>query len=427
MLQQVLLTTHMPTEEFHISKQVLDRFSVVGINYSKADTATRGLFSLNTEAFTLMANTAKKKGIKSLFVVSTCNRTEIYGIAESVIQLADLLVEHTRGDKQSLFEFGYFKNGDFALDHLFNVAAGLDSQILGDYEILGQIKRAVDVARKHNLIGPVMDRILNFVYQASKKIKTETGLSDGTVSVSFAAIELLRDIPEMRQAKVLVIGAGKFGANVCKNVHTYLPEARVTIINRTDENAKTLAAAANVFFDVYANKQKAIDESNVVVVCTNATEPTIIADHFNGLHKKLVLDLSVPANVHPAVKSIEGIEVVNVDEISTKILDKTLAKRKAEVPKAQAIIEFYKKDLKLWLHDYHYSLHLKTWKNKLREIDKLRANVCEFYKDKELIDETERVIKAQKAVKQLAVNLKIKNDKGCQFINLINDYLQTSY
>ena len=142
----------MAIEEFHISKQVLDRFCIAGINYHKADAATRGLFSLTNDAFAALGESAKLAGLKSVFVVSTCNRTEIYGFAESVMQLVELLVSHTNGDKAAFYECGYFKNGDEALQHLFDVAAGLDSQILGDYEILGQLKRAVDTARKQQLI-----------------------------------------------------------------------------------------------------------------------------------------------------------------------------------------------------------------------------------------------------------------------------------
>lgn len=414
----------MPAEEFHISKHILDRFCVAGINYHKADATTRGMFSIAPETFAGVAEGARLAGLKSVFVVSTCNRTEIYGIADSPLQLVDLLIPHTNGDKNRFFEFGYFKNGEYALDHLFDVAAGLDSQILGDYEILGQLKRAADLSRKYRLIGPVMDRILNYVYQASKKIKTETGLSNGTVSVSFAAIEVLQEIESINSKKILVIGAGKFGSNFCKNLKAYLPFTSAAIMNRTDETAKELALANNLKFIPYAEKATAIHDADIVIVCTNAPEPTVLPDHFMQGGKKLVLDLSVPLNVHPAVKQIEGVNIIDVDEISTTILDKTLAKRLEEVPQARAVIDSYKSEFKNWLREYHYILHLKAWKHKLYEIDALHTRVCEFYKDKELVTETERVARAQKAVKQLAVNLKLRHDKGCQFISTINDYLQ---
>lgn len=413
----------MPIEEYHISKQVLDRFCVAGINYHKADAATRGMFAITPECFLHIAQSAKTAGIKSLFIVSTCNRTEIYGISESAMQLVDILVSQTKGNKQALLEFGYFKNGEYALDHLFNVASGLDSQILGDYEILGQIKRAVDLAKSCQLIGPVMDRILNFVYQASKKIKTETDLSNGTVSVSFAAIELLRELSGIERKKILVIGAGKFGALICSNLKTYLPKTHITLTNRTNDKAERLADKNSISFIPYKNKTEAISHSDIIVVCTGAPFHTITVENFSSNGDKLILDLSVPENVHPGVKQLPDVKVVGVDEISNNILDKTLTKRKEQVPDAEAIIAHYKNEFRTWLRDYHYALHLKTWKNKLFEIDMQQTNVCEFHKNKDLIDETEKVIRAQKAVKRLAVNLKIKNDKGCQFINLINDYL----
>ncbi|GAB3006677.1 glutamyl-tRNA reductase [Niabella terrae] len=412
----------MSAEDFHISKQVLDRFCVAGINYLKADAATRGLFSINNEQFDALALDARAAGLKSVFVVSTCNRTEIYGFAESVMQLVNLLLDHCKADKPTFFEYAYLKNGDPALQHLFQVASGLDSQILGDYEILGQLKKSVEYAKSRDVIGPVMDRTLNFVLQASKRIKTETALSNGTVSVSFAAIELLQSIPANNMDKVLVIGTGKFGWNVCKNLHTYFPDARITLMNRTDETAKALAAEGAFHFRAYSDKPAAIAEADVVIVCTNANEPTVLAEHFTDHKDQLILDLSVPVNVDPLVKKIPGKLVIDVDEISTRILDKTLARRRNEIPKAQAIIAHYTEAFWQWLKDYRFALHLKTWKSKLQEIDRLHLPACEFARDAQLKEQT---LKAQKAVKQLAVNLKTRNDKGCQFINLINDYLQT--
>jgi glutamyl-tRNA reductase len=412
----------MPAEKFYTTN-FLQKFCVAGINYHKADAATRGMFSIEPERFSVIAETAKTLDLQNLFVVSTCNRTEIYGIADSVMQLVDLLVQHTNGTKQNFLDFGYFKSGDKALQHLFNMAAGLDSQILGDYEILGQLKRAVDLSRKYQLIGTVMDRIINFVYQASKKIKTETLLSNGTVSVSFAAIELLQQIKEITNQKILVIGTGKFGTNICKNLKSYLPQTAVTVMNRTDETAQQLAQANHLSFASYKNKSAAISEADVIIVCTNAPEPTVLPQHFKTGGKKLILDLSIPINVHPDVKNIGGITVTNVDEISKTILDKTLAKRSKEIPKAEAIIDFYKSEFINWLKEYHYSLHLKTWKSKLQKIDVLQSKKIESYNGVQ-IDENEKTIRAQKAIKQLAVNLKMKQDKGCQFINTLNDYLQ---
>lgn len=402
---------------------ILDRFCVAGINYHKADIAVRGSFSVSKEDFVSIAASARAQLIRSVFVVSTCNRTEIYGFVENVMQLAVLLAEHTRGNIQDFLQYAYLKSGKEAVQHLHNVASGLDSQILGDYEILGQLKQAVDAAAANQVLGPIMNRTLSYAFQASKKIKTDTALSSGTVSVSYAAIELLKETPGIDQKKILVIGAGKFGGNVCKNLREYLPQTAVSLMNRTDETAKVLADKAGVIFIPYKEMQEAIRVADIVIVCTNAQDATVLPSMLNN-EEKLVLDLSVPANVHADVKALPGVRVIDVDEISTTILDKTIARRKAEVPKAKEILEHYQQEFYTWLEEYKYSLHIKSWKDKLQELSEWQPQqYCEMASEAPLLSPDR---KAQKAVTRLAVNLRTNQEKGCQFINAINDYLQMS-
>lgn len=406
-----------------IPTQILDRFCVAGINYHKADTNTRGMFAVNKEIFTEIAKQAKDQGIRSVFVLSTCNRTEIYGFAEHILLLANLLTSATHGDNETFLRYAYLKNGETALDHLFKVASGLDSQIVGDYEILGQLKQSVVLATELDVAGPIMNRTINYAFQASKKIKTETALSSGTVSVSYAAIELLKALPSISEKRVLVVGAGKFGGNVCKNLQQYLPGTSISVVNRTDETARDLAGKIGVDHIPYSNLAKGVQQSDIVVVCTNAQEPTILPHFFND-DVKLVLDLSVPVNVHPDVKQLDNVRVIDVDEISISILDKTFAKRKSEIPKAEQIISSYKAEYLNWLGEYRYSLHIKTWKDKLQELSEWHPQqACEM-SDPEPPTDRDKV--AQKAVTRLAVNLRTNNEKGCQFINAINDYLQMS-
>jgi len=401
---------------------ILDRFCVAGINYHKADIAVRGSFSVSKEDFALIAASARAQLVRSVFVVSTCNRTEIYGFVENVMQLAALLAEHTRGSIQDFLQYAYLKSGKEAVDHLYRVASGLDSQILGDYEILGQLKQAVDAATANQVLGPIMNRTVNYAFQASKKIKTDTALSSGTVSVSYAAIELLKETPGIGEKKILVIGAGKFGGNVCKNLREYLPQTAVSLMNRTDETAKALAERTGAVFIPYNKIEEAIQVSDILVVCTNAQYPTVLPSMLAGSGEKLVLDLSVPANVHADVKALPGIRVIDVDEISTTILDKTIARRKAEIPKAQEILEHYQQEFYTWLDEYKYSLHIKSWKDKLQELSEWQPQqYCEMASTPLSPDR-----KAQKAVTRLAVNLRTNHEKGCQFINAINDYLQMS-
>ena len=406
-----------------MSTPILDRFCVAGINYHKADIAVRGTFSVSKEDFAAIAAAARGQLIRSVFVVSTCNRTEIYGFVENVMQLATLLSEHTRGNLQDFLKYAYLKSGEEAVQHLYKVASGLDSQILGDYEILGQLKQSVDAAAAHQVLGPIMNRTLSYAFQASKKIKTDTALSSGTVSVSYAAIELLKELPGIHQKKILVIGAGKFGGNVCKNLREYLPQTAVALMNRTDATAETMAAKTGVSFIPYEQMKEAVHASDILIVCTNAQEATILPSVLESAGDKLVLDLSVPANVHPAVRILQHVRVIDIDEISTTILDKTIARRKAEVPRAQEILQYYQQEYYTWLEEYKYSLHIKSWKDKLQELSEWQPRqYCEMASEPLLSPDR----KAQKAVTRLAVNLRTNQEKGCQFINAINDYLQMS-
>ena len=166
-------------------------FYSVGLSYKKADAEIRGKFSLDALAKTRLLEQAKKEGIPSLIVTSTCNRTEIYGYAEHPFQLIKLLCENSHGTVEEFQKVAYvFKNQD-AINHIFRVGTGLDSQILGDFEIISQLKNGFAESKSLGLINTFLDRLINSVIQASKKIKNETEISSGATSVSFASVQYI--------------------------------------------------------------------------------------------------------------------------------------------------------------------------------------------------------------------------------------------
>lgn len=149
----------------------ISNFVIAGINYKKTDALMRGEFAVSEEQYARILEAAAAIDIEGLFVLSTCNRTEIYGFAENAGQLTDLLCSQTRGDSATFKTLAYVKNGIQAVEHLFNVAAGLDSQILGDYEIVGQLKQAIRFSKERGGINCFIERLFNNVLQASKTIK----------------------------------------------------------------------------------------------------------------------------------------------------------------------------------------------------------------------------------------------------------------
>ncbi|MDE3126005.1 MAG: NAD(P)-binding domain-containing protein, partial [Bacteroidota bacterium] len=249
-------------------------FFAIGINYKKTDASVRGQFAIGTEQYANILQKAATYSVKELVILSTCNRTEIYGIASQASDLINLLCSETVGSKEVFLERCYIKREKEAIAHIFAVGAGLDSQILGDYEIVGQMKLAVKFAKEHGLVGSFLERLFNTVLHSSKNIKNKTALSGGTVSVSFAAIQYLKEhLPAIPQKNILLIGTGKIGKNTCKNLIDYLDTTNITLINRTNEKAAELAAELGIGSATYQTLPLLAEKADVIIVATNAESP----------------------------------------------------------------------------------------------------------------------------------------------------------
>lgn len=349
------------------TQKPLTHFFLIGISYEKADTATRSLFAVGDKAYLSMIEKARGRNISEMFVLSTCNRTEVYGFADSADELVALLCKATKGDEQILRKLAYVYQGRDAVKHLYCVAAGLNSQILGDYEIISQVKTAARFARDNGALGTFTERLLNSVLQVSKQIKNETQLSSGTVSVSFAAVQYLKDIPDVSKKNILLYGLGKIGKNTCKNLMKYFKADHITLINRTDQKVETFAAEHYLSYAPFSQLKEKLNTADIILVATNASKPTIKKSYFTAKSKKIILDLSIPHNVEATVKSLPGVKVIGVDELS-QVQDKTLSRRKKEVPKALAIIEEQMEDFLYWYRMRKHAVVLQAVKKKLEQI-----------------------------------------------------------
>ncbi len=393
----------------------ISSFFIVGINYKKSDAATRGQFAINSQQYENILALAPTFQVSSLFILSTCNRTEIYGFAENADQLINLLCTQTQGDSQLFSTMAYVKNGDVAVDHLFNVGAGLDSQILGDYEIIGQLKQAFKFAKDRGDINCFMERLFNNVLQSSKVIKNETAISGGTVSVSFAAIQYIKEnVTAAEGKKILLLGTGKIGRNTCKNLVDYLGVNNLTIINRSDEKAAALAAELNLKYAPITQLDQYIQLSDIILVATNAASPLILADMLQNMGNKLIIDLSIPNNVEPAAAGLANITLVNVDQLSA-IKDQTLQNRESEAPKAREIIQLHLALFSEWYQMRKTAPTLNAIKSKLTEIH-TRQSACPVMNAAD---------KIQRVVNNVAGKMRKQNEYGCQYIEAINEFLAT--
>ena len=383
-------------------------FYAVGLSYKKADAEMRGKFSLDEQSKANLLHQAKAEGIDSLIVTSTCNRTEIYGFAQHPFQLIKLLCENSQGTVEDFQKVAFVYKNSEAISHMFRVGTGLDSQILGDFEIISQLKNAFVVSKELNLVNAFLERLVNAVIQASRKIKNETEISSGATSVSFASVQyIFKNVEDIASKNILLFGTGKIGRNTCENLVKHTKHEQITLINRTKEKAEKLAKKLDVIVKDYADLQLELQKADVVVVATGAQNPTVDKAILNLKKPLLILDLSIPKNVNENVKDIEGVTLVHMDELS-QITDETLENRKKHIPAAEAIIEEIKDEFMAWTKQRKFAPTIHALKAKLNtikdgELNFQRKKLANFDEEQaELI--TTRII--QKITNHFANHLK---------------------
>lgn len=351
-----------------MSKLKKKHFYVIGLNYQKADIEVRGKFSLQNQAKESLLQQGKEKGLPSLLAISTCNRTEVYGWAESPRPLVSLLVEHSQGTAAEFQKVGYVYKENDAIRHVFRVVTGLDSQILGDFEITGQFKQSFALSKKFGLINNYVERLFNAAIRANKRIKNETDISSGATSVAFASVHyILNKVKNISEKKILLYGVGKLGRNTCENLIKHTVKHHITVINRTKEKAEEVSGKFNIIVREHKDLAQEIQDSDVLIVATGAAEPTLVKEDLN-LHKPLlILDLSIPRNVKPDVLGLPDVELIHLDQLS-QITNKTLRKREEHIPKAEEIIREEKKEFLDWVNSRKYAPIIQSLKTKLEEI-----------------------------------------------------------
>jgi glutamyl-tRNA reductase len=360
-------------ENGNISKH--STFYVVGLSYKKADAEIRGKFSLDNNGKKKVLEQAQKEGIESLIVTSTCNRTEIYGFAQHPFQLIKLLCDNSQGTVEDFQKVAYIYKNQEAVSYMFRVGTGLDSQILGDFEIISQLKSAFVESKSMNLVNAFMERLVNAVIQTSKRIKNETEISSGATSVSFASVRyIFNNVDDIANKNILLFGTGKIGRNTCENLVKHTKHEQITLINRTKDTAEKLARKLDVVVKDYADLQLEIQKADVLVVATGAQNPTVDKAILNLKKPLLILDLSIPKNVNENVTAIDGVTLIQLDHLS-QMTDETLENRKKYIPAAEEIIEEIKEEFMAWTKQRKFAPTIHALKEKLNSIKEAELNV----------------------------------------------------
>ena len=411
-------------EQFNNSEKTY--FYVIGLSYKKADAKMRGEFSLDQTAKTNLLIQAKANGIESLVATSTCNRTEIYGFARHPFELIKLLCDNTQGTVEDFQSVAYvYKNSD-AIHHMFKVGAGLDSQILGDFEIISQLKLSAKISKEHDLLNTYLERLINAVIQASKRIKTETKLSSGATSVSFASVHYIKKtVNKISSKNILLFGTGKIGRNTCENLIKHTKNEHITLINRTRDKADKIAGKFKLLVKDYSQLQEEIGNTDILIVATGAQNPTIDKHLIQNKKPLLILDLSIPKNVNENVMDLPLVTLVHLDHLS-QMTDETLEKRKIYIPIAESIISDIQKEFEAWVDNRKFAPTIKALKQKLQlfataEMDAQRKKTNEFNEAQAELISANLV---QKITNHFAHHLKDDTNSRSESLELIKKVFQ---
>ena len=394
----------------------IKQFYAIGVSHKTASIDLRGKFSLIDSQLHALFLDIKEREIEDLLIINTCNRTEIYAWSTSDTLLINLLCTYSEGTHEDFNQIGYsFKNND-AINHIFRVGTGLESQILGDFEVIGQIKQSFYRSKKMGVAHGKLERLINSVIHASKRIKTETQISSGATSVAFASVQyILKNVPGIAEKNILLFGTGKIGANTCENLVKHSQNDHIILINRTQEKAEKIAGKFPVQVKSFGELSASIRESDVLIVATSSQKYTITPELVHNKKPLLILDLSLPRNVDPELNNRSNIKVIHLDELS-QITDATFERRKKFIPQSEKILEIVKLDFTDWLTHRKYLPTLKAFREKIKSPSL----------NTELVPEGDTEHMAQKLMGQIAAYLRTNPSKADETINLLQDVFELS-
>lgn len=350
-----------------------ENFKALILTYKMAPVSVREQVSLNEEGVKKLLTFAREyTAVTDILVVSTCNRTEIYYHSDTDYR-TELLsgLKITKGISDDIERHFLSLTGDKAIRHLFEVAIGLDAQIVGDLQVSGQVKNAYQWSADVNMAGPFLHRLMHTIFFTNKRVVQETVFRDGAASLSYATTEMMHDLTIGKEAKVLVLGVGEIGQDVVRNLIDSDFE-NVTILNRTPDKAQKLAEEGGFRFGGLDRLAEELKEADIVVSSVSGNKPLITYDMIDGSHllsHKFFIDLSLPRSIDPAIDNIPGAVVYNLDEITEKT-NEAVRKRTASIPQVRSIIDEALHEFEDWAREMVVSPTIQKLKNTLEQIRK---------------------------------------------------------
>jgi len=359
---------------------------LVGVNHEKAPVEIRERFAFDEAQIELfVSELLRLEPFGGAVVLSTCNRTEVYVSSPKPCGRRDIgAVQRSlcefKGAGQEAAQLFYTLQERRAVRHLFRVASGLSSMVLGENQILGQVKSAYRISASRKQTDAVLNRLFHKAFEVGKSVRSETGINEGASSVGYAAVELASRIFEnLAELPVLLVGAGETGELVLECLAAR-GNRHLHVVNRTLERARALAARHGAEAAGFDRLGEQLLHCDVVVTSTASPEPLLRRDALKGIMQRrrgrslFLIDLSVPRDVEESVREIEEVFLYDVDDLQL-VLAHNAEKRKGEVRKAERIVERHTREFFDWLSTLELAPTIAHLKERLASIseEELRA------------------------------------------------------
>lgn len=414
--------------------------NLIGISHKTAPVEIREALAFSTEEQQkLIQQLPEKFNLGGTIVLSTCNRTELYLSGEMdedhLLELRQFLNEFKHCNDFTNNQFIYLLKGKEAVFHFFQVISGLDSQILGEPQITGQVKDAYQLAYEMNGTDALLNKLVNYGLQAEKKVRNETFLSDGAVSVSYAGVELARKIfTNLNDKAALLIGAGET-AELAAQHFMEKGVGKILIANRTYEKAQELAKKFAGEAYPLNELTNIINQVDIVISATSSTDYVLSREMIEPFHKKrsnrplFLIDLAIPRDIDPELDELDSVYLYNLDDLN-EVVQSNLVKRRKEVPKAEKIILNYVHEFIEWLSTHASSQminRLRSYFETLRknELNRLKSRLPQQgFENVEYLTEsiTNKIL--HQHIKLLKENIKnpLKYEQYLEFLESLYDF-----
>lgn len=332
---------------------------VVGISWRTAPVAVREKLAFREEELaTTLQTLTKSLPVAEALLISTCNRVEVYGVAkpgsDPVPDVRKFLADQ-RGTRDDFGDALYLRHGSAAVKHVFSVASALDSLVVGEAQILGQLKAAYAVSKSAGTHGPVLGRCLERAFGVAKRVRTETSIARGAANVSSVAVELAKVhvFGDLAGKSVLVVGAGKMSRLAAR--HLYAAGAlRIVVTNRSPEKAEALAEEVDGVAKPWAELEQLLVEADIVISSTGAREPILTKALIKRVAKArryrqmMIIDIAVPRDAEPAIGKLENVFLFDIDDLD-KVVRSNLAERMKAAEHAEKIVNHEAGQFEQWV------------------------------------------------------------------------------